>query len=118
MSKLRNPVKKTSEKVADFLSSLDSVVFFYDESRFGLQPQIGRCWARKGVRMSSPVNPNYENFYVYSSGSPITGEAFSLFLPRVNTEMMNLYLAERSDAFPEKRIMIIWDQAGCINPSL
>lgn len=112
MPKRRNPLKKTREEVADFLSSPDSLVFFCDESRFGLQPHIGRCWARKGVRISSPVNPNYQNFYVYSSVSPITGESFSLFLPRVNTEMMNLYLAEMSDFFPDKRIMILLDQAG------
>jgi hypothetical protein len=49
---------------------------------------------RKGVRISSPVNPNYQNFFVYCSVSPIAGEAFPLFLPRVNTEMMNLYLIE------------------------
>jgi transposase len=42
----------------------------------------------------------------------MTGEAFSLFLPKVNTEMMNLYLAEMSEAFPGKRIMILLDQAG------
>lgn len=110
--KRRNLLKKTRQEVADFLSSPDSLVFFFDESRFGLQPHVERCWARKGVRISAPVNPNYQNFYVYSSVSPITGEAFSLFLPRVNTEMMNLYLSEMSDAFPNKKIMILWDQAG------
>jgi transposase len=49
---------------------------------------------------------------VYSSVSPITGEAFTLFLPRVNTEMMNIYLTEMSAAFPDKKIMIVLDQAG------
>jgi len=88
------------------------MVFFFDESRFGLQPFIGRCWARKGVRVSAPVNPNYQNFYAYSGVSPLTGDAFSLFLPWVNTEMMNLYLAEMSAFFPDKKIMLIWDQAG------
>ena len=88
------------------------MVFFFDESRFGLHPSIGRCWARKGVRVSAPVNPSYQNFYVYSGVSPLTGDAFSLFLPWVNTEMMNLYLAEMSAAFPDKEIMLIWDQAG------
>jgi len=67
---------------------------------------------RKGVRRSAPVNPSYQNFYVYSGVSPLTGDAFSLFLPWVNTEMTNLYLAEMSAAFPDKKIMLIWDQAG------
>jgi len=42
----------------------------------------------------------------------MTGDSFSLFLPWVNTEMMNLYLAEMSVAFPDKKILLIWDQAG------
>jgi hypothetical protein len=88
------------------------MVFFFDESRFGLHPYMGRCWARKGVRVSAPVSPNYQNFYVYSGVAPLTGDAFSLFLPWVNTKMMNLYLAEMSAAFPDKKIMLIWDQAG------
>jgi hypothetical protein len=87
-------------------------VFFLDESRFGLHPSIGRCWVRKGVRVSSSVNPSYQNFYVYSVASPLTGDAFPLFLPWVNTAMMNLYLAEMSAAFPDKEILLIWDQAG------
>jgi hypothetical protein len=88
------------------------MVFFFDESRFGLHAALGRCWARKGVRVPLPVNPSYQNFYVYSGVSPLTGDSFSLFLPWVNTEMMNLYLAEMSAAFPDKDIMLIWDQAG------
>ena len=105
-------LKKTCEEVSDFLSSPNSMVFFFDESRFGLHPSIGRCWARKGVRGSAPVNPSYQNFYVYSGVAPLTGEAFSLFLPWVNTKMMNLFLAEMAAAFPDKKIMLIWDQAG------
>jgi len=108
----RNLLKKTHEEVSAFLSGPNSMVFFFDESRFGLHSFLGRCWARKGVRVTAPVNPSYQNFYVYSGVSPLSGDSFSLFLPWVNTEMMNLYLAELSAAFPDKVIMLIWDQAG------
>jgi hypothetical protein len=73
--------KKPDEEVRDFISSPNNLVFLFDESRFGLQPSIGRCWARKGVRVSAPVNSNYQNFYAYSGVSPFTGDAFSLFPP-------------------------------------
>lgn len=108
----RNLLKKTHEEVSAFLSGPQSMVFFFDESRFGMHSFLGRGWARKGVRFAAPVNPSYQNFYVYSGVSPLTGDSFSLFLPWVNTEMMNLYLAELSAAFPDKVIMLIWDQAG------
>ncbi len=61
------------------------------------------------------VNPSYENFYVYSAVSPKTGEAFSLFLPWVNTEAMNVYLEHLAATYPGKRILLIWDRAGWHN---
>jgi hypothetical protein len=62
-----------------------------------------------GFRTGKPELPE---FLCLFRVSPLTGDAFSLFLPWVNTEMMNLYLAEMSAAFPDKEIMLIWDQAG------
>jgi hypothetical protein len=112
INKLKNPLKKTSDEVNDFLNSPQRKVFFFDESRFGLKPTLGRCWARKGVRISAPVNPSYKNFYVYSSVSPITGEPFHLFLPNVNTEMMNIYIHEMAAAYPDFEIMLVMDRAG------
>ena len=44
--------------------------------------------------------------------SPHAEEAFSLFLPWVNTDMMNLYLEELSATYPDCELSIIWDQAG------
>ncbi len=95
-----------------FLSSPKRLVFFFDEGRFGLKPTLGRYWARKGLRPIEQVKPGYQNFYVYSSVSPHTGKSFSLFLPWVNTEVMNVYLENLSAAYPEYRILLIWDQAG------
>ncbi len=87
-------------------------VFFFDEGRFGLKPNLGRHWARKGQRAIRAVDPGYQNFYVYSAVAPGDQEAFSLFLPWVNTEMMNLYLDELAKAYSGARILLIWDQAG------
>jgi transposase len=112
ISKLKNLLKKTSNEINDFLASPQRKVFFFDESRFGLKPTLGRCWARKGVRVSAAVNPSYKNFYVYSSVSPSTGEPFHLFLPNVNTEMMNIYIREMAAAYAESEIMLVMDQAG------
>ena len=69
-------------------------------------------WAEKGVRPTVVVKHGYKNFYVYSSVSPITGEHISLFLPFVNTSMMNLYLDHMSDAIGDKQCFLIMDQAG------
>ena len=62
--------------------------------------------------VQTPVNPGYQNFYIFSGVSPTTGDSFSLFLPSVNTQTMNIYLEELSKAFTDSNIMLIMDQAG------
>lgn len=75
-------------------------------------PNIGKCWALKGVKSLSKVKPGYKNFYVYSSVSSFTGEIFSLMLPWANTEMMNKYLEEFGKTYLSKKLIMILDQAG------
>ncbi len=71
-----------------------------------------RIWAKKGEPLNIKVKQGYQSIYMYSSVSPHTGEDFSLILPYVNTEMMDIYLEELSKAYSEKEIFIIMDQAG------
>jgi transposase len=73
---------------------------------------LGRYWARRARRPEALVDPGYQNFYVYSAVSPKSGAAFSLFLPWVNTEAMNVYLEHLAAAYPDKKILMIWDGAG------
>ncbi len=110
--KLRPTLKKTAEKVDLFLSSPRRLVFFFDEGRFGVQPHVARYWARQGVRPYATVNPDFQNFYLYSSVSPHIGQAFTLFLPWVNTDMMNLYLDHLAAAYPHEQLLLIMDRAG------
>lgn len=65
-----------------------------------------------GKPLQIKVKQAYQNFYVYGSVEPKTGENFSLFLPWVNTEMMNLYLEQMSQAYENDEIVVIMDQAG------
>lgn len=71
-----------------------------------------RIWAEKGKPLEIKVKPGYKNFYIYSAVSPQSGDSFSLVMPEVNTEMMNIYLKELGNAFPNKKLMLIMDQAA------
>jgi len=93
----------------------DVAVFFFDEGRFGLMPVVGKCWSRKGVRPTTIVRPGYENFYVYSAVNPATGEDVSLFLPWVNTEMMNIFLETLKATLGDQECFLVLDQAGWHN---
>jgi len=87
-------------------------VFFFDEGRFGLHPDVGRCWALTGQRPVSMVNPGYKNFYVYSSVAPRSGKSFHWILPWVNTNVMSFYLQKMSAEYSDEKIILIMDQAG------
>lgn len=77
-----------------------------------MQSSVNRMWAERGKSLQIKVKQGYENFYFYSAISPNSGEAFSLFLPEVNTEMMNLYLEKFSKDQSDSNILIIMDSAG------
>lgn len=112
IKKDRAPLKKIAEQAAGYLKDPDSLIFFFDEARFGLQPQIARQWALRGERISTSIKTGYSNFYLFAAVDPRSGECFILELPRVDTEIVNIYLKELSETYPNKNILLIWDQAG------
>jgi len=85
---------------------------FFDEGRFGMRTTLSKAWTERGTPYTVKVQQGYQNFYVYSSVSPEDGADFSLLMPEVNTEMMNVYLRELSEAFKYSIILLIMDQAG------
>ncbi|MFH0811238.1 MAG: IS630 family transposase [Pseudomonadota bacterium] len=88
------------------------LILFFDEGRFGLQSTVTRVWAKRGEPLHVKVQQGYKSFYIYSCVSPHSGESFSLFLPEVNTEMMNIFLEGLTKEYPGRDITIILDQAG------
>ena len=83
-----------------------------DEARFGTHSKQGHGWFDTGKRSRVKVKLGFKNFYAYSSIEPATGEAFSLILPKVNTEMMNIYLQEMSQMYHGEEITLVMDGAG------
>lgn len=87
-------------------------VFFFDEARFGLKPCVGRVLCRRGIKPVCDIKPGYSNLYAYSAVDAENGAQFSLLLPEVNTEMMNLFLDNFRRAIPKQRTLLVMDQAG------
>jgi len=87
-------------------------IMFFDEGRFGTMTSIKRKWSLKGSKCEVKIKQGYKNFYVYSSVCPESGEIFSLYLPEVNTVMMNIYLEELSRNFSREKLILIMDCAG------
>ena len=71
-----------------------------------------RTWAKKGEPISTKVKLGFKSFYMYSSISPFTGEDFTLILPGVCTDLMNIYLGELALYLNGRHAVLIMDQAG------
>ena len=87
-------------------------VFFFDESRFGTHSKIGHGWFQKGSRTTVPVKLGFKNFYLYSAVDPLSGDACTLLLPKVNTECMNIFLQELGQQYSQKTILLVMDGAS------
>ena len=87
-------------------------IFYFDESRFGTHSKIGHAWFTTGSRPRIKIKLGFKNFYLYSAVNPKTGEEFTLLLPRVNKELMRLFLEEFYKKYQGRNIIMIMDGAG------
>lgn len=87
-------------------------LFFQDEARFGRINKTSRCWVPKGQRATVSQQIVREFIYAFTAVCPETGENYSLILPKVNTEAMNMFLKCISDHYKNYRIIMAMDKAG------
>jgi len=88
-------------------------VYFQDEARFGQQGSMTRVWAPKGSRPRVVRQTEYEYVWVIGAVCPETGRAEGLLSPRLNVDVINVFLSEFSVRLPEdEHAVMIWDGAG------
>jgi len=87
-------------------------IFFFDEARFGTHSNLGHGWFHKGSRTPVNVKLGFQNFYLYSAVDPKLGQDFSLVLPNVNSNCMNLFLKEFSAHTKDEQVIMVIDGAG------
>ena len=85
---------------------------FFDEARFGTHGELGHGWFPTGERTQVAVKLGFANFYLYSAVEPKTGEHFTLEIPYVNTNYMNVFLEEFSKQYAGEDIILVMDGAG------
>lgn len=83
-----------------------------DEGRFGRINDTHRCWARKEIRPKVGKQIIREYMYVFAAVCPVSGQMSSLILPRVDVDMMNIFLRQVSEDFEEYFIIMQVDSAG------
>lgn len=84
---------------------------FQDEAGFGCIFKPGACWAPKGMRPEVPAHHIREMRYAYGAVAPKNGEHFFLELPYCKTDCMNIFLDELAAYYPDKYLVLIYDNA-------
>jgi transposase len=88
-------------------------VFHEDEARFGQQGTLTRVWARTGSRPRAVRQIQYGFVYVLGATCAQTGQAEGLIAPRLDTGIVNLFLAQLSRTLePDVQAVLVWDGAG------
>lgn len=87
-------------------------VWFADESRYGLLPNLRRVWTRRGLRPHKKWQSKYQWSYCYGALDIIEGEAVFLQTPTVNLDWTQAFLEQIKTEFPEHEHIVVWDGAG------
>jgi transposase len=88
-------------------------VFFQDEARFGQQGTTTNLWAPKGSRPTALRQTEYEYLWVLGAVCPETGRSEGLLSPRLNTDVVQVFLDEFSTTIAaDEHAVMIWDGAG------
>jgi transposase len=88
-------------------------LWFQDEARVGNKGRVCHRWWLKGERAPGVCQQGYQWAYIFSAVRPATGDDFTLVLPFVNAEMMNLFLAGLAKTLPDDvHAVLVLDGAG------
>lgn len=108
----KTKIEEFKKNITKEIARYNSHLLFFDESRFGTHSKIGYGWFKRGTRTTVKVGINRENFYLYSAVDTSNGDNFSIILPSVNTNNMNVFLLELSKLYPTDTLVLIMDGAG------
>lgn len=86
-------------------------VWATDEHRLGLKPILKRLWAPRGQRPHISVYPRYEWLYLYAFVQPATGASQWFIMPRLNTQVFAIALAQFA-ATTDKHVLLVMDNAA------
>lgn len=94
-------------------------LFFGDEMRYGLISNFRRSWSKVGERTVIDSQQVFDNRYLFSAVSPISGDSFHLTsIDGFDTEAAHTFLLELKKKHADKMVMLVWDNAPCHRPMI
>ena len=87
--------------------------------RYGLISNFRRSWSKVGVRTIIDSQQSFDNRYLFSAVSPISGNSFHLMgIDGFDTEAAHTFLLELKKQHIDRMIILIWDNAPCHRPKI
>lgn len=94
-------------------------LFFADEMRYGLISNFRRSWSKVGVRTTIDSQQSFDNRYLFSAVSPLSGDSFHLTsIEGFDSAAAHVFLTELKKHHPNKLVILVWDNAPCHRPKI
>lgn len=89
-------------------------LFFSDEMRYGLISNFRRSWSKIGERTIQDSQQSFDNRYLFSAISPISGKSFHLTgIDGFDSIAAHTFLLELKKEHPDTLVIVVWDNAPC-----
>lgn len=89
----------------------ETVVLLEDETTFKTLPPLRRMWMRLGQQVRIPTPFQNDDFCLYGALELNTGDCCYAYHDKAKSEFTIAYLEQLLDHYPERPILLIWDQA-------
>ena len=97
----------------------DFELFFADEMRYGLISNFRRSWSKVGERTVIDSQQSFDNRYLFSAVSPLSGDSFHLSgIDGFDSAAAHGFLLELKKQHPDKMVIVVWDNAPCHRPMI
>ncbi len=85
--------------------------------RYGLISNFRRSWSKVGERTTIDSQQSFDNRYLFSAVSPLSGESFHISsIDGFDSEATHVFLLELKKQHPDKMVIVVWDNAPCHRP--
>lgn len=94
-------------------------LFFGDEMRYGLISNFRRSWSKVGERTIIDSQQSFDNRYLFSAVSPLSGKSFHLSgIDGFDSAGAHTFLLELKKEHEDKMVILVWDNAPCHRPKI
>jgi transposase len=92
-------------------------LYFGDEMRYGLISNFKRSWSKIGERTIIDSQHSFDNRYLFSAVSPLSGDSFHLSsIDGFDSLSAYTFLIELKKKHGDTMVILVWDNAPCHRP--